>query len=151
MAWTQLHTITGFDSSTHSSALVGEIVPTIGASDASEVYFVQGTLSAAAAVTIDIRSLTETAFGTALTPTGAYMIFVKTSGTTWRYDPGAANPLSWFLAGTGPQVNGASGGLFAFGATTATTVDNTTRNIRLTNTAGSGTLTYTLAVVLKTA
>lgn len=151
MGWTQSHAITGFDSIPGTGNIVAEITPTIGASDAAEVYYVQGTLAAGASVTIDVRSLTEPAFGTALTPTGAYMILLKTSGTTWRYDPGAANPLSWFLAGTGPQINGAAGGAFGFGSTTATTVDATTRNVRITHTGGSGTLTYTLAIVLKTA
>jgi len=151
LQWQQELDITSFNSSSQSGPLAVTIAPTVGASAAREVYFVQGTLAAAAAVTIDLRAVTEPGFNRALTPTGAYIVLVKGAGATWRYDPGAANPLAWFLGGTTPQVNGEAGAAFSYGSPTATTINATNRNVRITNTHGSDVLTYTIAVVLKTA
>lgn len=151
LSWQQELSITGFNASTQTGPMRATITPTVSAAAAREVYFAQGTLAAGASVTINLNAVTEPAFNRALTPTGAYMIEVTGSGTTWRYDPGAADPLAWFLGGTTPQVNGAAGDAFAFGSTTATAISAGAKNIRITNTAGAGTLTYSLSVVLKTA
>ena len=151
LAWTQEHAITGFDSSEQASGIRTSILPTISSSAASEVYQVQVSLAAGASQTIDLSSLTEPAFGQALTPTGAYMIVVYGTGTTWKYDGGTSNQFYWFLGGATQSINSNAGDVFAYGSTTAGAISGAAKNIRVTNTAGSGTLTATVAVILKTA
>jgi hypothetical protein len=150
LQWTAEYS-SGLNTVTAQGPLRGTVTPTVGDSAANEIYFSTGTLAAGASVTIDLRAVTEPQFNRALTPSGAYLLLVKGTGATWRYTPGASNPLNWFIAGTNPQLNFNAGDTFAAGSTTAATINATTRNVTLSNTHGSDTLTYTIAVVLKTA
>ena len=151
LAWSQSITITGFTSPKVNGSLNVAIGPTVSSTTAKEVYYVQSTLAAGASVVIDLRSITEPTFGQALVATGAYLIVVKGSGTTWRYDGHSSDPFPWFLGGTTPQINGGTDAAFAFGDTTVGAVSAGVSKVRVTNTAGSGTLTWQLAIVLKTA
>jgi hypothetical protein len=69
------------------------------------------------------------------------------TGSSWKIEPGASNPLAWYLSGTTPAVSGGAGSAFMFADPTAATVSATVRNIKLTNTGGA-TLTYNLALGL---
>lgn len=151
LQWSQELAISGFEPSKGQGPLDITISPTVGASDAREIYYASGTLAFGASVTFSLRSFIEPAFNRAIVGTGAYIIVVYGSGTTWRYDPGAANPMEWFLGGTAPTINGTDASAFAYAAEDATTVSGSDDTVRITNTAGSGTLTYKIAVVLKTA
>lgn len=151
LQWAQEFAISGFNPSRQSGPLDATIAPTVGASDAREIYFVQGTLAAGASVTFSLRAFTEPAFNRVLTGTGAYILVVTGTGATWKYEPGAANPLEWFLGGTTPAINGTDASAFAYGADDAVTVSATDDTVKLTNTHGSDTLTYRLAAVIKTA
>lgn len=147
-SWTQTKSLTGFNASEQNGPYTSSASPTVSSSACNRVYFVQGTLAFGAAVTIDLFSLTEQAFGEAIVPIRAYSVHYNGTTTTSRVDQGAANPITWFWGGTTPQINLAAGGSFAYASATAHTVSNTDKNIRLTNTAGSGTLTYTVVFLL---
>lgn len=147
--WTQTKTATGLAQSVLNGGVYTKSQsPTISGAACNRLYFVQGTLAAGASVTIDLSSVTEPVFGEAITPDRGYSIQVYGSGTTWKYEPGAANALEWFLSGTSPAISGSAGAQFGFGDTTAGTIDGTHKNIKITNTAGAGTLTYTIYLLV---
>lgn len=152
MVWSERQTITGFDSSTSTNKLIGSVVPTADASNASQAYFIQGTLAPGASIVFDLSSLVTTTYGTSIAPTGAYLITVKGTGATWSYDPYTSNQFYWFFAATpGSAINGNDGDVFSYGSSTPGAINGTHKQIRITNTAGVGTLTYSLAIILKTA
>lgn len=149
LSWVQENAITGFNAATQQGPLMVSVAPPVSSIAAREIYFVRGTLAAGATVTFDLNSITEPAFTRDLTPTGAYLIVVKGSGATWSYGAGSSDQFFWFLSsGT---VSGNSGACFAFGDQTPGTISASTKNVAITNTSGGSTLTYTMAVVLKTA
>lgn len=138
----------GLNPGRQEGPVVGTAAPAIGASDASEVYPLVGTLAAGASVTINLSSITDPVFGQALNPTRVYqMIFIGT-GAAWKYEPGSVSGLNWFLSGITPAISGAAGEFFAFGGITAVTVNGANKNVTITNLSGSATLTYTFVVIL---
>ena len=145
--WVQTNPVTGFSTAKHPGGNEKSVLPTVSAAAANRVYITEATLAASASITIDLRSLTEPVFREALTPVRGYSIQLIGTGSAWRLDPGAANPLQWFFGGTTQQINGGAGAMFCFADPTAVTINATNRNIRITNTGG-GTLTYTLVVSL---
>ena len=152
-SWTQTKTHTGsapaFASSKQDGPVTTTVSPTISAAACNRVYFVQGTLAAGATVTINVFSLTEPAFGEAIVPVRAYSIHYKGATTTSRVDPvNGSNPLTWFFGAATDQINLNAGDSFMYASATAFTVSNTVKNIRVTNTAGAGTLTYTVILLL---
>lgn len=151
LGWFQTKANSGFSSSEQRGPLAVNIEPTVGASDASEVFFVESTLAPGGTVTFNLHAITEPAFNQVLTPTGAYIIVVYGEGANWKFEPGVANPLEWFFSGTNPAINGTDDSVFVFGAADPATVDGTNETLKITNTSGAGTLTYSVAVILKTA
>jgi hypothetical protein len=98
-------------------------------------------------VTINLFSLTEPAFGTSIAPVRGYTLHIYGTGSSWKLEPGATDPLNWFFSGTTPALSGGAGASFLFADPTAVTISNTAKNIKITNTGGD-TLTYNLAVSL---
>lgn len=148
-SWTQTKANTGFNATRQDGPYISTVSPTVSAAACNRVYFVQGTLAAAATVTIDLRSLTDPATGEALTPARAYSVHMRGTTTTSRYDPvSGTNPLTWFFGAATERINLNAGDSWAYASATAVTVDATNRNVRISNTAGSGTLTYVLVFLL---
>ncbi len=118
----------------------------VSATDATDVYVAAGTLGVGGSLTINLFSLTDPIFGTVLVPSRAYAIGFLGKGATWSYGPGVASGFAWFLGGTTPTIHGGPGGAFAFADVVPTTIDNGDKNVKITNTDASNTLTYSLAV-----
>ncbi len=152
LGWTEQNALAGFDTNTATNRLGASIIPTVDVTNARQIYFVQGSLAAGASLTLDLSSLTTPTFGAGISPTGAYILVLKGSGSTWSYDPFSSNQFYWFLdAVVGNKLVFNDGDVIAYGSTTPGTIDGTHKNIRITNTSGSDTLTYAFAIVLKTA
>ena len=151
-SWTQTKTHSGsapaFNSSSQNGPATTTVSPTISGAACNRVYFVQSTLAAGATVTFDLRSITEPAFGEALTGARIYAMHVKILTTTGQLRPGAANPLVWPFADSSDIISFNSGDSFLFASTTAGTIDATNRNVRIVNTSGGTTLTYTFIVLM---
>lgn len=147
-ALTETKAITGFTTASYSTAYQSSVSPTISAGACNRPYFVQSTLASGATVTIDLRSLTEPVFGEALTPARAYTVHLKIITAPGRYMPGAANALVWPFNDASDAINLNAGDSFAYGSATAATIDATNRNVRIINTHGSVTLTYTIVFLL---
>lgn len=148
LGWLDQKTITGLRTASYNGSFQTTIEPTVGSGSAREVYFIQSTLAAGASSTINLSSIAATVYNNTVTPSGAYIVKVYGTGATWRYDGGAANPLEWFL-NAGGQINGDSGALFTYASPTATSISGTDETVRITNTHGSATLTYSIGIVLK--
>lgn len=147
--WVQTHTITGYPTATVQGKQSGKVTPTVGTGAANRIYPIQGTLAAGATVTIDLSTLTEPTFGEAISPVRAYTVRITMTGSTWKFEPGAANPLTWFFSGTSPAIIGNAGDSWGFGSATAQTIDGTHKNVKITNTNGAAlVLTYTVEWVL---
>lgn len=147
-SWTQVNTVTGFNSGSHNGPYTSSVSPTVSASALDRIYVVQGTLTFGATVTIDVFALTTQPFGEALAPVRIYSVHLKIATTTGRYMPGAANALLFPFNDASDAINFNAGDSFGFASTTASTVSATLRNIRIINTHGSATLTYTLVLFL---
>lgn len=147
-AWTQTNTVSGSNSSTQSGPYTSSVSPTISGAACNRVYFVQTTLTAGSTATIDVSTLTEPFFGTAISPVRIYSIHIKIATATGRYIPGAANALVFPFNDSSDAINFNAGDSFAHASTTATTVSGAAKNIRIINTAGAATLTYTVVMLL---
>ncbi len=148
LVWKQTGAITGYATKSIQDSSVDRCNPTISAGACNRIYFVQSTLAFGASVTINLFSVTEPTFGEALVPVRGYILKFSGAGTTWQFDTSSAAPVVWFLQGTAPTIVGAAGDFFDFGSTTAVTISNAAKTIKITNTAGSGTLTYRLEVAV---
>lgn len=146
--WTQENTITGHNSSKHSGPYISTVSPTVSSGALNRIYNVQATLAFGATATIDVFSLTESAFGTTIAPVRIYSVHIKITGATGRYIPGATNALVFPFNDSSDAINFNAGDSFLFASTTATTVSSTLRNIRIINTHGSDTLTYSITLFL---
>ena len=146
--WRQSKSVTGFSDATQAYNFRAVVEPTVSGAALNRIYPVQATLAFGASVTIDLRSLTEPYFGEALTPARAYTLQLEFSGATARYQPGVLFPLLWFFGLATDTLNFNAGDIFLYGSETPATVDATNRNVKITNTHGSLTLTYRFAVSL---
>lgn len=143
--WSQTITVSGFNSSEQRGPLFLQAAPALGVSDANFVYPVSGTLAAGASITFNLFALTGLGFAPDMVPTRAYNMLLKCSGATWRYGPAAATGLAWFLSAAAYIQGGAAtsdNNGFAFLGVAASTIDNGNKQVTLTNTHGSATLTY---------
>jgi len=151
-SWEQTKTITGFNASTQSGSLSTLVTPTISGAACNRIYMVQGTAAFGVTVTVNLFSLTEPAFNEAIAPVRIYGVQLRIAGATGQYKPGAADPLIWPFADASDALTFASTSTlsdsFMFGTHTGQTVSNTVKNVRVINTHGSDTLTYTVAWLL---
>jgi hypothetical protein len=144
--WQQTKANTGFANTVQGpDGLALNASLSVGSSSANSIYVAQGTLAASASTTIDLYSFTDQ-LGQSIAMVRVYALVVKTTGDTLKIEPGASNPLTWFLGGTSPSISIPAGGGMTFYQPTAATASSTARNIKLSNT-GSVTLTYDIAII----
>lgn len=143
IGWTQSTSITGFQPRRQGNdKLQASLSPDVTVFN--ELFAVQGTLTASSNTTIDLYSITNL-LGEAKTLTKGIAIMLTATTTGMKYEPGATNPLTWFLSGTTPAISVQAGGFFIVGDGSVTTLSATVRNIKITNLSGSTTGTYRIA------
>lgn len=148
LTWSAELAVTGFQASENIGGMPAvSITPTLGASDCNQPHGVQGTLAFGASVTFNLNSLTTSLFNEVVNPSRFYIIAIYGTGATWSYAPGAALPFYGPLS-VGAVLSFNDGAFMAFADPTATVIDNGTKNIKITNTHASDTLTYTLTLAL---
>lgn len=150
-AWSQKNPRTGFYSPRDLNGLRVSVAPTAGSAGLAEVYYVEGTLSVGASITFNLNSIVAPAFGNTIVGTGVYVVLLQGTGASWKFDPGTSDQCTWFFGGATQSINGGDGAAFGFGDRTPGTVNASTKNLRITHTGVSGTLTYQIAIGLKTA
>lgn len=147
MNWNQNLPVSGFDSLPETGSLFISASPVLGPSDANVIQPLSGTIAVSGALTLNLNSIVDSYYGQAVSPSRAYQMGIRFSGSTWSYGPAASLGLSWFLSGTGPALVGGDGEGFMFFGIIARTIDNGTKNVTITNT-GVGILTYTMSFML---
>ena len=107
------------------------------------------TISAAATQVLDLSSFTNEV-GEAVTGTKAVGILLLPTGSTARIEEDGTDGLRWFALSD--DGNGAvtvpSGGFFAYGEPTGTTIDATHKRLKITNTGGTS-LTVDVVIFVK--
>lgn len=149
LSWSTQHPIAGFKTITDSDSLDASPVIPVSAGSATQVYFVQGTLTASGSITFDLSSVIDPAFGQSLSPTGAYSIEYTGVGAPSSLAPGASNGFYWFLYQVAGQVmNFNAGDVFAYGSALPGTINSSNKTLTVTNLSSTVSLTYTLAIIL---
>ena len=147
VTWTQTLPITGFSSAFQGQdAISSRVTPTIGASGANIVFFEQRTIAASGSYTYDLTALTDF-LGGALSLSRAYAVVMVTSSGAATLSPGATNPFQWFFAASTANVTLAQGDAFMFAQPESATIDSGSRTLVVTNTSGSASLTYKIAIL----
>ncbi len=118
-----------------------------------EVLLHRTTIAAAANETVDFRSFTNK-LNQSVTATKVVGWLIKATGATGqlKIEPGASDPLSWFLSGTTPALTlscGTDGCCIMVMDGAAATIDATTRNVKFSN-PGAATITLTIAALVGT-
>jgi hypothetical protein len=114
----------------------------------NQILLKQYTILASGTQTVNVHSFTNV-IEEAVTSQKAVFLFVLPTGAGVSIEPGAADPLDWFLSGTSPVVTVQAGGLFVISEPLGTTVNNTTKNLLFTNISGAATLTLTLVICVQ--
>lgn len=124
----------------------------------NEIYLGQFTLAAAATSTVNLNSFTNL-LGDAKTITKALGLLVTATnavtGGQLKVEPGAANPIDFWLSGTTPAITlscgagGSNGCCLLIADATTRVISATVKNVLFTN-PGTQTITVTLAVLLGT-
>lgn len=123
-----------------------------GASQASQVYTVTGTLGASATANIDLAGALVNAFGTTITFTKIKMIVLRAAAANnvannLQLSRGSSNGFVWFLAASDGFYL-APGAFFLWFDPVGVTVTAATGDIlTLTNGAGTNTISYDLLIV----
>lgn len=150
LAWQLSKAITGWTTIKAPDSLA--LSATWASATYNQVYYARHSILAGANTTIDFRSYTDP-FGATVTATKLVAIEFQVTGTNavLTVEPGASNPLTWFISGTAPVLtltpSGTTAAAALFWRPTGFTVDATHRNLLLTNT-GSGTATVLVAALL---
>lgn len=147
ITWTQTLPITGFSSAFQGQdAISSRVTPTIGASGANIVFFEQRTIAASGSYTYDLTALTDF-LGGALSLSRAYAVVMVTSSGAATLSPGATNPFQWFFAASTANVTLAQGDAFMFAQPESATIDSGSKTLVVTNTSGSASLVYKIAIL----
>lgn len=108
------------------------------------------TIAAGANTTLDLYAAFTNLVGeTTAVSTKLLGVVLKLTGTNaqLKIEPGAANPLTWLLAGTTPSLTFRAGGVVVLVDGTAFTLSATDRNWKLSN-PGAGDLTLVYGFIL---
>lgn len=146
--WAIKKAITGFTSNRYTASLEKSISPTVDVTHLTDVYFLQTTLAAGASQTFDMTSLVDPVDGHTIVGARFYSIQVWASGASCRVQPGASNAFVGFWGASTDQINLGTSGQFSLADTTAYTIDGTHKTIKVTNTHGTATLTFAIALGL---
>ena len=121
----------------------------------NEILLDTFVLNAAANTTIDFRSFANLLNNT-VTATGVLGMLIKATATVTggqlQIEPGASNPLNWFLGGTSPTITldvGTAGAGLQIWEGTTQTVNATVRNVLFSN-PGTQAVTVTLGALVTT-
>lgn len=150
MQWAQSKANTGFDDSKQGPQTLS-FSATPSTTTFSEVYLEQFTLAASVSATKDFYSFTN-CFGAAITATKIIGWLIKATGATGqlKIEPGASNPLAWFLSGTTPAMTlscGTDGCAIMVMDGAAATLSSTVRNVKFSN-PGAATITVTISAIV---
>lgn len=145
-SWTQTKTNTGrADVTQGPDSTVGTVTFTVAT--VNRVYTYPISIAASGTATIDLQAVT-TLLGEAdvWTKVQGILLTVDSGGGNIKLEPGASNPLTWFLSGTTPAVTVKAGGFMALGDGTTFTVSASVKTLKLTNLSGSLTATGNLVL-----
>lgn len=145
ISWSQSKTNTGFVKTKQGPDQLS-VTQSPSTTTYNRIYAVEGTLAGAASVTIDLQSITDY-LGQSLVLTKIVAFMLKATTTGMKYEPGASNGLTWFLAGTTPSITVQAGGFFLIGDGATFVVTASDKTIKITNIHASTTGTYEIALI----
>ncbi len=148
--WKQNAVQAGLKAVPNTQTIAATLALVTTAGNANESWFSTGTVaSGGGTVTFNLQNLTGPIFNEAISALRAYALLLTVVGSAVLIGPGASNGLVWFFDDATATEAVKDGGLMVHGETQGTTVDNTHKNLTLTNNGGVN-ATYTLALAIGT-
>jgi hypothetical protein len=146
--WSLENPETGYATTKQADKHTYSLTPAVVTFD--QVYSKIHTIVASDDLEIDLFDAFTNLVGESVTAVKVCSIEISVTGDDGgcKFEPGAADALTWFLSGTSPAITIPVGGAMVFAQATAETIDATHRNILLTNTSATDPIDVKITFIL---